>query len=224
LNLPRHKTEYTQRELFPDTRAPGSMGAIRYWLGDFFEEATARITGARRLVTDSRCKYCPDLHLHKRVFLESKGVGNTGAVLLYRGRVERDRNFQRKSRATLLYCIWRHTAAPCRAECMGSLDTLRSTLATQTVSVMVVPFELVESLVINEPARIINTRYGRTHDYPNKYGEGWRLPYRTLRGHCTRQRVAFGPTVYGRQLGALELCAGTPGARRLFDGVRTKLL
>lgn len=224
MKLPRSQSLYRQTYLFPDIRAPGSMGAIRYWLGDFFEEATARITGARRLITDSKCAYCPDLHLGKKVFLESKGVGNTGAVLLYRGRVDRDGAFQKRERSKLFYCIWRHVASPCSPAAIGSLDTLRDMLATQTVSVMVVPFELVESLVINEPTRIINTRYGRADREATKYGMGWRLPYRTLRGYCTRQRVLLGPTVYGRQLGALELCAGTPGARRLFDGVRTKLL
>ena len=83
-----------------------SLGAVRWEVGEYFEDLTAQHTGAVRLKTDSRCDVCPDLGISDTRYLEVKGMGKSGRVILYRGGGEKYTRFVSQGNE-LTYFVWR---------------------------------------------------------------------------------------------------------------------
>lgn len=60
-----------------------NVPGCRTWIGDFFEAATAAITGGVRLKTDCSADICPDIKISDRLYIESKSVGINGSLIIF---------------------------------------------------------------------------------------------------------------------------------------------
>lgn len=186
--LPKPKAQDRQRFLFERDKLLSGKGACRSWTGDFFEEATARATGAIRFRTDSRCCTCPDMYFVERIFFECKSVGNNGSFIIYSGRLVKDRAFlQDEYGRTLLYWLWRHTAAVHEND---SILELRGNLSLSVRHVAIVTMDEIVDHLQGKPERQVNkskTSDGRRLGYGNEdkgYGWGWTVPFNAMFERC----------------------------------------
>lgn len=176
--------------LFPaaGNRQFKSPAEIRNWVGDFCEELTAVVTGARRISTDGTRSICPDLHWFDNTFIESKGVGKTKHVIVYRVRMDRDIEFVQAGH-DLWYFIWHHKA---RCYEVGDMDGLHRVLLEEMKCLYVVPFAEMVRATEGIALRVLNTSYtknGRHRlGYGQKgYGDGWSIGLHILQKICQRE-------------------------------------
>lgn len=189
--LPAARRRDPQLELFPRDRAVSGAGSARYWVGDFFEEATAAVTGAVRFRTDSRCAVCPDLG--KRAgdldyYFEAKATAS-GKVIVYASRLAKDEALAATVGGRLYYWVWSYR----RAAAAGSRDGLRSLLAWAASSVAVVPWTVVHGLVTHTPRKVVNSGAGQDGG-----GVGWVVPTAAIKAACRARGRTAAATVYGR--------------------------
>jgi hypothetical protein len=176
MNWPKDKHATNQPLLFDNARRLSGDGAVRSWVGDFFEEAGARLTGATRLRTSGLCAWCPDLRWDDRIGFECKAVGNSGSVIIYQCRLEKDLEQSARHGVELWYWIFRHTAPV-----LGTLfiDDLRQKLAAATIKVACVPLADLAAACYEMPLRRVNSAYtsaGKRLGYGQKqYGIGWTI-------------------------------------------------
>lgn len=154
-----HYKAKPQPFLWPEAgdKAIRVMAQTRNMCGEFFEVATESITGGRRMTTDGTAEYCPDVHVAERVFVESKCVGCTGRMIVYQGRLAKDRRFVDEGN-TLHYCIWSHN---CRVKGIATEHDLQARLAASICGVMLLPFALVERYALTHPVKLLNSKYNR---------------------------------------------------------------
>lgn len=174
-----------QRLIFDPDPLLLSTGAARSWVGDFFEELTASITGATRLKTDSNADICPDLRFAADTFFECKGVGRSGQAIMYQRRFEKDRRFIDQNTANVFYWFWRHKAAVLESETIGDL---RTALAASVYTVAVISRRTLEEIISTRPLRRINSKYttaGKRNGYgSDNYGTGWTIPLSRIFEKC----------------------------------------
>lgn len=225
MNLPLPKLSVTPRTLFPvetleSLEQPITSAAARNVIGDFYEEATANITGAHRLRTSSNHHVCPDLRYRhhrypdkgkrSRIFFESKAVGNTRHVIIYENRWSKDHQWLRKHKAKLYYCIWSN------CHTLGTTPTIsgiHKALAHHTLSLFIIPTTGSTSLATLLPAlplRVLNTAYiqsgpnaGRRLGYGCKsssVGVGWSVPLKQIAQLCHREFYSFPLVVYNHYI------------------------
>lgn len=214
-NLPR--LEDRQLRLFPVETPNWSVpitthGYARYLTGDFFEEATATVSGAVRLKTDSRC-YCPDLRWDESIYFETKAIGKSNRAIIYDHRLEKDRVYCRRKRISMYYWFWRHTHSVLQSP---DHRHLQSSLGQSIVEIFVVSLGVVEHIVSTIPLKILNTggtiktgpNAGQRLGYGGKgYGKGWSLPVTELQ-ECSALTCMYMPgffSVYGHPLTALRI-------------------
>lgn len=161
---------------------------VRNWVGDYFEFLTQQVTGARRIKTDSQQLICPDLHWYETTFIESKGVGKTNHVIIYKTRQEKDLQFIEAGHS-LYYFIWNHKAHCYQHEFRSTLQVdLLDTLKT----VFVVPHSVIVKIISILPLRVLNTAYTKDRKHKLGYGqrntgEGWSIGLQHFRDQLHRE-------------------------------------
>lgn len=156
----------------------------RNMVGEFFEIATATAFNGRRHKTDGAADVCPDVSFGDRIFGESKAIGLTGSVIVYRVRHNKDERFE-STGARLFYFLWNHATA---IDGIKTRSELRRNLARSVVDLIVVSRDAMEPAFANLPCRILNsayTRAGKPLGYgaaSKGYGDGWSIPLNALRG------------------------------------------
>lgn len=174
-----------QRLIFDPDPLLLSTGAARSWVGDFFEELTAGVTGATRLKTDCNADICPDLRFTPDTFFECKGIGQSGQAIMYKRRFEKDRRFIDTNDTEIFYWFWRHKAAVLDSETIGDL---RRALAAGVYAVAVISRGTLESIISARPLRRINSKYttaGKRNGYgSDNYGTGWTIPLSRIFEKC----------------------------------------
>jgi hypothetical protein len=173
--------------LFDYDRPVESLGSARGIVGDFFDMLTASASGAERLRTDASCDYCPDLRLNPTTYYECKSVGNTGQVIIYKARLEKDARFLRATQFRLVYWIWRHRYAVAQAK---SEAELRKGLADNILSVTIVRRPAIVAALKDKPVRVVNGAKG------GDYHDGWCLAVSDLSSQC-RHRAWIDAEAYG---------------------------
>lgn len=181
-----------------DRKCP--LAACRNYVGDFFEELTANTFGGARLKTDSTCDVCPDIQIRDNVFLESKSVGLSGAIILYKSRFAKDHAFVREGN-TLHYVFWQHD---CRIEDGMFLGDLRDQLAASVKSVTVLSLERLSGAIIGVPLKTLNKKHKARGYGSLGYTDGWQPRLSSVQqcaGPCDRlfptQPVAYGRKILG---------------------------
>lgn len=186
-----------QPSLFPayDNRPLHSPASIRYHVGMWCQEATRVLTGAVPHLTDNRADVCPDLSHPGGGFLEVKSLAKGRESILFRHRLERDRELVRSTGRPLTYLYWIHRAPVLEAR---SLFDLRDMLATATSEVLAVPAERIQRAVRGLPTAMLEYK-----------ADGERMPAYRLCGGLVRD-LAAGPTtlvrsvtVYGRTVAVM---------------------
>lgn len=145
----------------------GSHAYARNILGDFVEELTAKLFRGRRLRTDPRCDYCPDVEA-RGLYVECKSAGRKRQTFIYSGRLEKDRAFA--SEHQLVYIIWHHSAYTMEAE---TDVELRCLFLSRLRSIYIVPFSFIDRLLRGREAKPLNSGYGGT--CLKTYGSGFRI-------------------------------------------------
>jgi hypothetical protein len=194
---------------------PINMAASRNFCGDFFEEATAVITGGHRLRTDCQFEICPDvrLPLHTRVedsetYAESKCIGMNDSAIVYTHRLEKDRRFRDELKQELFYFFWRHSVA---VQSCSYLFELREALSRDIQGLCVMPLSALEKCLEGRPTRLLNTHTktpaGKRLGYgTNGYGQGWSIPCKHLAAACERPVYdAYCDVVYGYATNNFEI-------------------
>jgi hypothetical protein len=211
-DLPTERQKDTQTYLFDwDTPLKGPP-ACRAWVGDFFEEATAEISGAKRLKTNSKIRWCPDLKWQD-VFFETKSVGESNQVIIYEGRLKKDIDNLAKRKAKFYYWIWRHRL---QIKGLKTLKELRSNLAISVKSLLVVDFEVICDILKDRPVRPVlgkqSTKKGIRLGYgSNDYGSGWTLSLGyILERTQPLNHLVFPPKVYGFDIPTFEVQTTNP--------------
>ncbi len=209
MKIGRLKSVEKQSALFEVDRLLLTTGAKRSWVGDFFEEATSKLTGAKRVKTSGEADICPDLMFSAKTFFECKGVGNTGQAIMYDNRFDKDRRFIDEEGVQLFYWFWRHRFGVVGAD---SMNELRRGLGATSFAVGVIDRATLEAVIAGREKRQINSQYmksGGRNGYGSKgYGMGWAFPTKLVFDRCpVRRRVAR--TVYGVAV-EVEFCAFDP--------------
>lgn len=182
-----------------------SLGQSRSWVGDFFEELTASLTGAARLRTDSAAEICPDLRLDERTFFECKGIGKSGQAIMYEGRFRKDADLMYENRVSIYYFFWRHRFAVAEARTMNEL---RRGLAASVESVSILTRNGLENVLSFRTLRAINSQYAggrqqggqrKVNGYadPKMYGTGWAFPLSDVTNRCAFGRYDGAASAYG---------------------------
>ena len=119
------------------------------------------------------------------LFVESKGAGRNGAVIVYASRKIKDEAWTAQERATLLYAIWNHGAS---VEGVAWTSDLYARLAGALRDVILIPASDLYAHCRGDTSRIINTRphNKRGNGFGGeKYRDGWTVRTSRLRATCT---------------------------------------
>jgi len=178
-----------------------SQAQARPYVGDFFEEATAKLMDGFRLKTDAGAEICPDILLRDGWYVECKSVGLSNTSVMYDHRILKYDRFIREGNK-LLYAFWRHKAS-CAA--VTSRNDLWKMLSENTTGVVVVPAWIVHKALWAAPQR--HTCYSGTKGDPGKY---YKMAARNLSNKFFKQfervdRLPFGVTIYGHSIPTVEV-------------------
>ena len=195
----------TQERFLPEEDVPLTSNAQRrVEVGNFFEEATKVVFGAARHQTVAG-KYCPDLSLGPKRFLEVKAIGRSLELIVFRKRLERDKEMCQTEKAKLIYVLWHYFSSPLLVAPVFSSTSrfqLREVLADSIQSVTFVSFDtLYQHCEIAAPA-MLEYRPGKPPE------ECYRIRRKTLREWSSgQQRGSFGGHyVFGRLLPTVAVC------------------
>lgn len=188
-------TTRTERQLRFLPTPLNTQGQARYEVGTYIEELTCRLFGGQKHRTDSRSDYCPDISIRAgdpeghsgnhgqcpgpsgsglRLYLECKAVGRSNQIIIYQGRVEKDRLFA--STHDLWYVVWHHQS-PTNFE---SVEELRSSIRKTLQAVYLIPFNDIHTICSQSPVIKLNSKYYGSPDNP-LYGSGYRFSISLLR-------------------------------------------
>lgn len=188
--LPRRRSPYKQLVLFLDI----AQQRPDHWtnkIGDFFEEATAKIMHGHRYDTDSGCEYCPDVSNGGTRFYESKASGRCNRVIVYEGRIEREMEWCGRNDASITYCLWRHKLW---TRTVSTEQELRNALIKSTYELVTISIQQLFRVAQTIPVKCINrtnTR-GWTH--------GWHIPIHLLLSENQTVRVQKQLTLFGQKI------------------------
>jgi hypothetical protein len=203
------------------TDRPINVAACRNYAGDFAEELTAEVTGARRLATDCRFDLCPDLEWDKTTFIESKSVGVSGQSIVYKWRMEKDLEAALTGDHRLYYMIWHHKANVNRVKYLNDLRTL---MAVNINFGILLPLADLYEEVSKRPIKTLNAKHAKdTHGKlmgygTNGYGDGWSVPLSCLKARCAVSYTAPRTIVYGNHVDPVQVYT-TPGNLFLLRSV-----
>lgn len=175
--LPNFKPSDEQLVLFQQHIVLGNHGHVRTILGDFAENLTAKIFNGKRYITDSRCKYCPDVWIDAGLYLEVKTIGRSNHTFIYEGRLEKDRQFYDQGNM-LYYVLWHHSADT--KVCTDDFE-LKSLFLSKLKRIVIIEFPEMEAAAKLSPVTKLNSRYGHSDSNPT-YGAGRRIPIKRVMG------------------------------------------
>lgn len=211
---PKARRGTGQSHFWTPDRAVRGMPECRNLSGDFFEEATASLVNGVRLRTTGADDVCPDVIVDEGLYVESKGAGRNGAVIVYASRKAKDIDWTTQRGATLLYAVWNHTA---RVEGVAYTSDLYDRLTTALRDVVVIPAATLYAHCDGATCRIINTKGPYTPQGGGfggeKYRDGWTIRTSRLRRECAWTGFARAQA-FGRPL--LVTVHTTPELSRLF--------
>lgn len=146
----------------------------RYYIGDFFEEATKAYYGAVRLATLGSVDICPDHQIDEDTFLECKSVGRNGNTILYSSQLAKHAEFVNSGKR-LYYIFWLHQLDV--GTCI-SVAELHAGLARMLRKVIVIPLGEILCATDERQQRVLNYRgrvdiAGKWHREKNMMG--WQL-------------------------------------------------
>lgn len=168
-----------QQQLFETEQL--SEGTRRTHAGDFFEEATARITGKSRLRTSSDCDIAPDIRWDAKTLFEVKSVGRGKTVAIFEQRLQKDRDFMEASGEQLVYWFWHHTTKTKEAE---TPQGLRKLLVANFQELWVVSAATIHAALLALPVKKTRTR-GKSNGWGSeKYAEYRNLHLRMFTDCC----------------------------------------
>lgn len=183
-----------------------SAAATRVYCGEFFEEATRVLTGARRHTTDGTADVCPDLS-NGDDYYEVKSL-STGSFYVFEHRLVNDRMlvdaaFQNR----LTYVIWLHDAPATKCR---TLFSLRASLAAHCSEALVIPFERLWTMTRRMKPCKLEYRPGQP------YVRAYRIPISRLRmaAKGKSERIVRVGKVLGQEVGYVRLHG--PDLGRLF--------
>ena len=192
--LPRPRSTERQHTMFDVEEM--THGMCRVMAGDFMEEATAVLSSSVRLRTDCRCEVCPDIQYSKRLFFESKSVGNTDTAIIYQSRLRKDCDFCMQG-YQIMYWFWHHH---CQVSKTESKTELRHEIARWMQDVLVVPLRMIWKEYGHRGPKLLNNslaRVGKQHGWGAAgYGWGWNIPLNQWRNVCTDVITVSGLVVY----------------------------
>lgn len=172
--LPGRRSTDRQHELF-ETRQV-SHATSRNLAGDFFEEATAAVTGGRRLKVDSSKPWCPDVALPgDKLLCESKGCGRSNQALLFHRRLEKDLQYVAEHDVTLTYWLWSHSY---RVTDASSRRELQDGLMQSIRAVYVAPLPWLQEYCRTAKLEVINNGVRSEEIYGCRsvgYGHGFKV-------------------------------------------------
>ncbi len=171
-----------QHELFARDREIERPAAVRVHVGAFFEAATAVLFRAQRHQIDSTMAVNPDLSVGRHRYLEVKSVGLSRQGLIYKHRLQKDRELIKQTRGSLCYVFWIHNV---EAMTYSSLAALRSALGRGVEEVLCIPFERLWRACRKLRALVCNHRPG-ARGGPREPMLAYRLPFRLLRRLASR--------------------------------------
>lgn len=181
----RPKTIDGQQYFWNADRAVGGMAETRNLSGEFFEVASAAMVGGTRLRTCGTSDVCPDVRVSPGLYVESKGSGRNGAVIVYEHRKAKDESWTRQHRARLLYAVWNHAA---RVEGVAWVSELYDRLVANLRDVILIPSSDLYAHCIDGTSRVLNTKgpyNGRGNGYGGPdYKTGWTVRTSRLRARC----------------------------------------
>lgn len=188
-----------QRRLWESTlRGPG---ASRYWVGEFCEELTARVSGAKRLKTDSKADVCPDHEFSSEIYFESKASGKTPQIILFSFRLNRYLQFIEQMDVKVYYWIWKHRSSTGGCE---TVESLQRTLAASLEYVLVVDHDTI--LQCTKECRF------RTVNSGCRNGLGWTIGLKKLMTQSGDPQGFVPPdfSVYGIPIPEIPIFGTTP--------------
>lgn len=162
------------------------MAQTRNLCGNFFEQATAALTGAKQHRTDARADMCPDLSLGEDYF-ESKSIGCTARSILYLRRIANDSRLRKQHPdKRLYYCLWHHKS---RMEGIKDKRELRKALSVTLCHCTLLPFEIVRDCIRRHPLKMLNKQYANRREAPTgyntkTYGRGWSVALTEFEDLC----------------------------------------
>ena len=175
--LPSPRSDLHQLQLFPKELLRGSSRNI---CGDMAERCTEKLTGGKRLKTDCRIPFCPDIECENHC-CEVKSVRHGSKTILYQHRIEKEKAFTAEG-GVLEYWFWIHKAnfKKCETE-----DDVRQAWARGIHCVCIIDFPSILRLIEKKETETINNSYYSNHS-PNGVfkGSGWLLPTRVLIETC----------------------------------------
>jgi hypothetical protein len=199
-----------------------SMAQTRNWSGDFFEEATGRLVAGVRLKTHGGAEVCPDVRVGDNVFVESKGAGKNGAVIVYDARMAKDIHWTAERGASLFYCIWHHNA-----DCITdkpSMRELRRKLAISVRYVLLIPLADLAARCVPEKKRVINSKPARKgQGFGGRgYRDGWSMRLADFRAGCGEPCEVGGVEAYGVGFPPVPVYCGEGGKELLNYSIDTR--
>lgn len=193
MNISSLVQDGTQARFLPEEDVPLTSNAQRrVEVGNFFEEATKVVFGARRHINQVG-KYCPDLSFGSKHFLEVKAVGKSRELILFRKRLERDKEMCENEKAKLTYVCWWYNASVFTHQTRMSL---RRALAQGVFLVMSLPFRNLYEQCGRQPFRLLDRHVGKPKE------EAYRVGGKALRALCYGQEeyAVFSYPVFGHWL------------------------
>lgn len=177
-----------------------TLGAARFWVGDFIEALTCETTTAEGLVADGSRVWCPDVQFDRATFGEVKAVGNSNQIVIYEDRLKKDKEhienpclWTSEAFPKLLYLFWRHKT---NVKQCSTLYELRESLASTTFSLTIADLATVWELLSVRECRIVNSaimkRSGKVNGYgalEKGYGVGWTLSVSDVQKRCSSMQV-----------------------------------
>jgi len=189
-----------------DDKLITSNASVRYYIGDFFEEATEVALKARRLKTEAG-SLCPDLRMGSGVYLECKSIGKSSDCIVFDHRME-SYEVMIQSGKPLYYIFWRHVAS---MKGVAFVKDINERLAEAAQDVAIVPAEDVHKKM--KESRVYIGKYF--------YAQGRPCAFRRLRSHVfaewfeTPAVMEFSGSVYGVQMQGVPVHANGDFSRNL---------
>lgn len=213
-SIPRQRSLEIQKTLFETPLK--NRGCIRNICGDFVERCTSKLSGGRRLVTDSRYSVCPDLYFAPSTYLECKSVGKANYTIIYKHRWEKENEFCEAGNS-IFYWLWRHHGNFKKSQ---TVESVRFQLSRSFLGVYILERSVLSTLISQQDSVPLNKYY-----YSNKHskgtfkGEGWKLHLRDLQDCCFNPIAIMCLPVVGYTIGLpkpVPIFVSSPFVQRLF--------
>ena len=144
----------------------GSLGSVRYLVGEFFEVLAQKLFGGERLKTNPQCDICPDIKFSETQFAEVKGCGLNHNVIMYYERCRKYDRFINQFKNQVYYILFHHKSKPSQFEWRSDLEQLKEKLE----KIIIADALELHRHCYQQPIRVVNGSHSNT-----KYHKGWTI-------------------------------------------------